>query len=268
MANNLVTVCILTTKFPMEVLKSLGNQTYRNFEISLAREDGIVKALNLALVRANGDIFVRLDDDVEMPPNWLEELVKPFSDPQVAGVTGPTFVPKELRQNRDSIRWAENPNWFLRWLYDNGEFNPAGIRKCGCVSYDSNYEERFIDRNGFFGEYEPDHLEGTNWAMRTALVRKVLGFDPKFDGVSEWIDDDVVFKVKKLGFKLAYNPKAYLYHLLGGGEHFNNRFDGFGRLKNWLRFHIRHSKFHPKMVIYFTIWSLYFLRKSWQSRKK
>jgi GT2 family glycosyltransferase len=94
-------------------------------------------------------------------------------------------------------------------------------------------------------------LEGTNWAMRTDLIKQVGGFDLAFDGVAEWYDDDVVFKVKKLGYKLEYNPHAFLYHMPQRGSHYSERVKDFGRIKNWLRFHKRHSRFHPKMIIWF-----------------
>lgn len=261
----LVSIVILTLGDAPEVMEQLKKQTFKNFEVVFAREKGIVNAMNLALERARGSILVRVDDDVKIPAEWLESLIKPFSDPYIAGVTGPTFVPRELRQNRDSIRWAENPHWFLKWLYDNNEFKPAGIRQCGCVSYDSNYEERFTD---FYPEIEPDHLEGTNWAMRTELIRQVGGFDPKFDGVAEWFDDDVVFKVKKLGFELHYNRFAYLFHILGKGEHYSERFEGVGRIKNFLRFHWRHARWrflNIKFWIYLLLWGGYFL---WKRIKK
>ena len=97
--------------------------------------------------------------------------------------------------------------------------------------------------------------------MRTELIREVGGFDPEFDGVCEWYDDDVVFKVKKLGYKLVYRRKAYLWHMVGKGSHFNERFEGWSRLKNWLRFHTRHSKFHPKMIVWFLMMVAYLTLK-------
>lgn len=256
-------------------MQCLKHQTFQDFEIIFAREKGIVNAMNKALIRAKGEIFVRLDDDVEMDCYWLERLTLPFVNPVVAGVTGPTFVPKERRVNRDSIRIWENPSRFLRWLTGCDGFNPAGIYKCGMVSYDSNYEERFLKKDtaykGSAGlaidvwtiqkeSFEPDHLEGTNWAMRTELIRKVGGFDHKFDGVAEWYDTDVEQKIKKLGYELRYEPKAYLWHLLDFTEHYNDRFNGLGRIKNWLRFHVRHSRFHWKMVVFLIVWCLYFLQ--------
>ena len=245
----MVSVVILTLDPSPRVLQMLKDQTHKDFEIILATEKGIVKAMNNALAVAKGDIFVRIDDDADLPKWWLEELVKPFEDPNVVGATGPTFVPMARRKHRDSIRIADKPNWFLRWMFDGDPYAPAKIYKCGSVSYGSNYLEKMNRQD----HYEIDHLEGTNWAMRTYLIRWVGGFDPKFDGVAEWFDTDVEQKILNYGGKLAYNPNACVWHLLEKGSHFEERFEMFGRIKNWLRFHWRHSKFHPKKLIWLTM---------------
>lgn len=269
MANPYATIVILTTGNPVSVLESLSKQTFQDFEVIIAKEKGIVNAMNLALKTAVGSVLVRIDDDVDLPESWLQELLMPFKDPYAVGVTGPTFVPEERRKNRDSIRIWEKPGRFLRWLQDDRSFAPAAIYKCGMVSYDSNYKERFCKTDlryvDLCGELEPDHLEGTNWAMRTDLICLVGCFDPKFDGVSEWFDTDVEQKILKWGrksgkpFRLVYNPRAYLWHMLDFTEHYNDRFDGLGRIKNWLRYHKRHSKFHWKMVVFLIVWIGYFI---------
>jgi GT2 family glycosyltransferase len=250
----LVSVVIPSLDHPSHAIKCLEYQTFQDFEIILAPEKGIVQAMNIALEKAKGEIFVRIDDDVDLPMQWLEELIKPFSNTDVVGVTGPTYVPIARRVHRDSIRLAENPNWFLKWMFDGGDLRPAGIYKCGSVSYDSNYQEKIKDYVNI--GYQPDHLEGTNWAMRTHLIKQVGGFDEAFDGVCEWFDTDVEQKILKLrpyDNKLVYNPKAFLWHLLEKGDHFNERFEMLGRIENWLRFHWRHSKLHPKMLVWLTM---------------
>jgi len=254
----MVSVVILSLEPPKELLGDLELQTYKDFEVIVAREKGIVNAMNIALDKAKGDIFVRLDDDIRLPIDWLEELVKPFENPEVAGSTGPTYVPKHLRENRDSIRLAENPNWFLRWLWDHQWHIPAKIFRCGSVSYASNFDYIY-----HYPAREPDHLEGTNWAMRTSLIRLVGGFDPAFSGVAEWFDDDVVFKVKKLGYKLVYNINAYVVHELKKGTHYAERFGDWSRISNWLRFHWRHSRFHYKKVIWLLMMIGYTIKTSW-----
>lgn len=254
----MVSVVICSSNPPQKLIDEIKAQSYKDFEIILATEKGMTNAMNIALSKAKGDIFVRIDDDVSLPPFWLAELVKPFKDWRVAGVTGPTFVLTELRKNRDSIRIAEHPNWILRWMFDNNPFALAKIYKCGSVSYGSNF---YLPPYHIEETFKVDHLEGTNWAMRTHLIRFVGAFDPKFDGVCEWFDTDVEFKIKSFDYDLVYNPNAYLWHMLGKGQHFNERFDGIGRLKNWLRFHYRHSKFHPKMIIWFLMMCGYYIKQ-------
>jgi GT2 family glycosyltransferase len=251
-----VSVCILSRKAPAKLIADIKAQTYRNFEIIVADKPGIVNAMNYALLKAKGSVIARIDDDVDLPPCWLKELMKPFHDPKVGGTTGPTFVPHSLRLNRDSLKWAENPNWFLRWMFDGQPYAPAKIYKCGSVSYGSNFMEQM---SKYY--YEIDYLEGTNWAIRTDLIRRVGGFDPSFDGVCEWFDTDVIYKIKKLGYKLVYRRKAYLWHMVEKGEHYSERFEGWSRIKNFIRFHRRHSKFHPKMLIWISLMGGYFV---WQ----
>lgn len=254
----MVSIIVLSLDPPESLLKDLSEQTYQDFEIIIAREKGIVKAMNKALEKAKGEILVRIDDDVLLPKDWLQQIVDSFTDYTIAGVTGPTYVPYKLRQNRDSIRFIDKHqnNPLLKWLFDDSIMSPAKIYKCGSVSYGSNFCEHIWNI-----DYDIDHLEGTNWAVRTELIRKVGGFDESFDGVSEWFDDDCLFKIKKLGYKLKYNPKAFLYHMLGKSSTYSERFSGISRLKNWLRFHKRHSKFHYKKVIWFLIMCSYFIRR-------
>ena len=254
----MVSLIILSLDPPMKLIDDIRKQTYKDFEVIIADDPGIVNAMNKALEKAKGDILIRIDDDVELPEYWLEQIVKPFSDPKVCGVTGPTYIRKELRQNRDSIAFVDKyrNNKFFKWLMDGQPLEPAKIFNCGAVSYGSNFPEFMRDIN-----FNPDHLEGTNWAMRTELIRKVGGFDPKFDGVAEWFDDDVVAKVKKLGYKLVYSVSAPVFHNVSKGVHYEDRFAGLGRIKNWLRYHYRHSKFHYKKIIWLAILVGYFLTR-------
>jgi len=254
-------VIILSQHVPQKLLDDLHKQTFKDFETIVAADKGIVTAMNNALKIAKGEIFIRIDDDVHLDTTWLEELLKPFDYEWIGGVTGPTYIPYMLRRNRDSIDFVNNNknNPILRWLFDGDILAPAKIYKCGSVSYGSNFQESITNK-----EYDIDHLEGTNWAMRTNLIKAVGGFDPKFDGVCEWFDDDVVYKIKKRGYKIKYNPKAVLYHMVSKGENFSDRFQGWGRIKNYLRFHFRHSKFHYKKIIWVMLMIAYFIKSKWR----
>lgn len=255
-----------------KITDMLKDQT-ANVEIELlfVEGPGITDCMNEALGEATGEIFIRIDDDVEIPPSWLKELLKPFEEWSVIGATGPTFVPTFLRQNRDSIKFMElllyvKPSAFVNWMLDGDPKAPAKIYKCGSVSYGSNFEEA-IDMEK---DYKIDHLEGTNWAVRTSYLKQVGGFDAKFGGEAEWFDDDALYRMfKKWPYmRIVYNPKAYLYHLLQP----RSRLHG-ASLKTWcfvgnlLRWNIRHrSLWNFKLWIYVLLVCGYYVKRSlWKS---
>lgn len=257
----MVTIIVLGDKIPKLLKRGLLKQrkSYRGtFEVILAHQEGIVNAMNTAIKQAKGKIIVRIDTDVKLQYDWLRELVKPFRDPKVVAVTGVTFVPKDRRKNRDSIRIAERPPRWLQWMFDDRPYARAKIYDCGSVSYGSNFEELMEDN------HDIDHLEGTNWAMRTNDLKAIGGFDPAFGGVAEWFDDDALYKIRKRipDSKIVYNPKAVLYHLLDTDTmNFTKRYtQGWSRIANWLRFHKRHSKFHWKKILWLGLLIIYTLR--------
>jgi GT2 family glycosyltransferase len=63
----------------------------REFERVVLLEEakpGLSYARNAGFAAAAGEILVAIDDDVTVPPGWLERLVAPFASPEVMAVTG------------------------------------------------------------------------------------------------------------------------------------------------------------------------------------
>src|SRR5574343_809294 len=236
-----IVICTLNRPKQLALVwDDLMKQTYKDFEIIISTEKGITNAMNSALKEASGDIIIRLDDDVRVPKTWLGEIIEVFKDPKVGGVTGPTIIPDELKKNRDLFRFDTMPEPF-RWIYINyfHEGNPyklAKMNKCGAFSLGSNYE--WARKLGAVREC--DYLESTNYCLRTDLVRQLGGWDVKFDGVSEYFEQDMVYKIKKLGYKMVYNPKAYIHHMVNTGGSYGQRFGVYSRVSNWIRFCFRH----------------------------
>lgn len=98
--------------------------------ISEARQ-GVAYARNAGIAASRGEIIVTVDDDVSMPPNWLETLLAPFARADVMAVTG-NVLPVELETNAQQLFeqygngglgrgfdcFEANSNWFERsWMY-------------------------------------------------------------------------------------------------------------------------------------------------------
>lgn len=259
------------------LLESLVRQTYKDFEVIVAdggstddtekliktysnrlniiffqqSREGIIGAANEAIEKASGEIFIRTDDDVTASENWLLEIVKTFEDEKVGGVTGPTIIPQDSLYSRDLTYFNEklknNPSipWKLFRLIYYGyilENQPLAVSKffrSGAFSLGSNYPECLKIR----GNIEVDTLEACNWSCRKHLLLQIGGFDEKFlKGLGDFHEADAAFKIRRLGRKVVFNPKAIVNHNIGGGKVPKVRPRSYWRSQNFILFYFRHIK--------------------------
>ena len=129
-----------------KVLSSLENQIYTNFEVVIVdgsadeltekvagrhkksisiifikqKTKGLVNVINEGVEQSTGDVLIRTDDDIIANKEWLEEIINAFNKTElVGGVTGPTIIPKEIKDSRDLFYFQEkmkNGNLFWRLL--------------------------------------------------------------------------------------------------------------------------------------------------------
>lgn len=270
---------IIPTKNRCEALKecldSLLKQSYNNFEIIIVdggstdgtkelvnnysnklpivfttQSGGLIPQENKGWKIANGDIVVRTDDDVVTDPNWIEAIMNTFNiSNDIGGVTGPTIIPEERRKYRDLLYFQEKLTqsgifWKLirKIYYDyflEGEpFAVSKWFKSGAFSLGSNYLECLKLKELI----EVTHQEACNMATRKDLLEKLGGFDETFIGIGEFNEPDVSFKIRRLGYKIIYNPKAVVYHLLSIEGFFKERPNSYGRILNFINFYFRHIK--------------------------
>ncbi len=166
--------------------------------VRLVREEraGASYARNRGFTSSTGDLIVSVDDDVTVPPGWLEALVAPFERRDVLVVTAP-LLPVELETEAqivfetygglgrgfdrfevdqrwmDSFRWRSVPTWFL-----GGTANAA-----------------------FRASVFADPAVG--------LLDEALGPGTP-TGVGE--DTYVFYKVLRAGGTIVYEPAAYAWH--------------------------------------------------------
>jgi GT2 family glycosyltransferase len=157
---------------------------------------GLAYARNAGFVAARGDIAVATDDDVSMPPDWLEKLVAPFGRSDVAAVTG-NVLPLEL----------DTRSQYLFEVY-------GGLGR--------GFDAREADMRWFrsFRRHAvPTWRLGAtaNAAFRTAvfshphigLMDEALG-----PGMPSGVGEDtyLFYRIIKAGYRLVYQPDAYVWH--------------------------------------------------------
>ena len=146
---------------------------------------GLAGGRNLGIKESKGEIVAFIDDDVLLPSNWAQEMVKTYEmNDCIVGVTGPA---EPLWEDR-SMQWL--PKEFY-WLIS-----------CTAWSGLNNLEEV---RSAW----------GMNMSFKREAFTKVGLFDPEVSGYHKPIAEDLHFSLivrKKTGMKIMYNPKVRVKH--------------------------------------------------------
>lgn len=136
---------------------------------------GPALARNTGAENARGDIIVFTDADCVADHMFLEEMVKPFSDPRIVGVKGVY----RTRQNRLWARFAQ-------------------------IEFMERYAK--LERSESI-----DFVDSYAAAFRKRVFMQVGGFDPHFP-VANNEDVDLSYKIAGLGYPMVFNPSAIVFH--------------------------------------------------------
>ncbi len=138
------------------------------------RRGGPAAARNLGASRARGGILLFTDADCRPRHDWIEEMLKPLNDPEIAGVKG-------------AYRSCQ--------------------RELVARFVQLDREERY---RRTLGHPYVDSLFTNAAAVRRHVFEEIGGFDARLK-VHE--DTDLSFRLRRLGHRLRFNPAAIVYHL-------------------------------------------------------
>ncbi len=201
-------------------LQALRAQTYRNFEVIvadnashddslplLARDYPEVKTValpenrgftggnNAGIRAAQGEFIVLLNNDTEVDPCWLEEIIATFERHPEAGLVASKM---KLFDRRDTFHTA-------------GDF----YRLDGIPGNRGVWE---IDQGQYDREESVFSACGGSAAYRKSMLDQIGLLDEDFFYSCE--DIDLAWRAQLAGWKCVYAPKAVVYHKLsasGGG---------------------------------------------------
>jgi len=157
--------------------------------LSNSRRLGIPCSLNRGILAAKGRIVAFTDDDCIADETWLEKLTAWYKYPDVGGVGG-RIIPIEY----DSLwipKKREKPHLIGKILWDG--------------SVVSNFD---LD----LGPIPVDCLAGANMSFRRDLLLKVGCFSTVYKGNAYRFETDLSLRIKKLGYKIIFDPNAIVYH--------------------------------------------------------
>jgi O-antigen biosynthesis protein len=154
-------------------------------------------ARNAGFAASRGEIVITLDDDVVVPPNWLENLVAPFARSEIDVVTG-NLLPLAL----------ETVSQQIFEIYD-------GSLGRGFVSFEADYQW-FSQRFLAVPTWELGATAIAAFRSKTILDDPRVGWmDERLGpGVPSGAGEDLYFfyRILQAGHRLVYEPRAWGWH--------------------------------------------------------
>ena len=151
------------------------------------KEKGLPHARNYGITKAFGNIIIFCDDDVVPSKDFLTNHAKNYLEKDIGGVGG-----RVVTENNKRLRKP-------------GYFEKTGVfRKLSCTftDYFSGTERQYIE-----------HAQGCNMSFRKELLVQLGGFDERFGGSAHMEETDLCIRLRKLGYKIVFDPIAELFHL-------------------------------------------------------
>ncbi|MBE6960041.1 MAG: glycosyltransferase [Ruminococcaceae bacterium] len=145
---------------------------------------------NHAAQYAKGQYILFLNNDTQVQPDWLEPLVTLIESADDIGMVGSKLIyPDGLLQEAGGILWKDGS----AWNFGNRQ-NPALPQ--------FNYVKQV------------DYISGAAIMLSRVLWEQIGGFDDAF-APAYCEDSDLAFTVRKLGYRVMYQPKSVVVHFEG-----------------------------------------------------
>jgi len=186
----------------------LSNQEYRHI---IDPHKGKPTALRMALEKAKGDIIILTDGDTFFEKNAVKELLIPFEDKGIGGVSG-----RPMSQDKKDNAFGYWGHLLADAADDRRKFTMKRVKE----------EDYFISDKTFFP------MSGYIMAIRNI----------KLDIPSNVLSDDayISYTLRNKGYNIAYTPKAvcYVKFPTSLNDYFKQKVRSLGGFKQLERFKI------------------------------
>jgi GT2 family glycosyltransferase/arylsulfatase A-like enzyme/glycosyltransferase involved in cell wall biosynthesis len=153
---------------------------------------GFVDACNIGANVSNGKYILFLNNDTQVTEGWLKSMVELAEKDDSIGAVGAKLIYSDGKlQEAGGIVWNDRVN--LAWNYGRYD-NPT--------KWEYNYVK------------EVDYCSAACLLVRRDLFERIGLFDERF-APAYCEDTDLAFSIRRLGYKVMYQPKAEVIHFEG-----------------------------------------------------
>jgi len=154
------------------------------------KNTGFIRSCNKGAKHSRGSYLVFLNNDIQVLPGWLDELINTFERDNDAGIVG------------------------AKLLYPDGKLQEAGgvIFQNGMGLNYGKFDDPFKPEYNYLREV--DYCSGSCIMIPSMLFFQLGMFDERYiNGYYE--DTDLAFSVRKMGKKVFYQPMSRVIHFEG-----------------------------------------------------
>ncbi len=210
-------------KFLEQFLPSVCRSTYGNLQVILAdnastddsvafvqqhypqirivrnpSNNGFAGGYNEALQHVEADIYVLLNQDVEVEPGWIEPVVAMMQQDQRIAACQPKL---RAWHNKGEFEYAGAAGGWMDIL---------GYTFCrGRILYTTE-----IDNGQYDDPQDIFWATGAALFIRSSCFHEVSGFDADFFAHMEEVD--LCWRLQRAGYRICYCPDSLVYHVGGG----------------------------------------------------
>ncbi len=145
---------------------------------------GTTKARNFGALQASGEVIVYLDDDVLLPPGFIEAHRAAYGDQDLAGVAGGVLHEGEKTIGHDQLTRRQR----------------ADLRAGRLVLFNADFA------------FPTLWARGCNMSFRREWILRAGGFDENFYGVAVGEEPEFCHRLRQAGGSLRFVPETRLFH--------------------------------------------------------
>ncbi len=182
-------VIVVDDKSTDDTPKRLGD--VKNIKVIRADQNsGFIGSCNTGAAEARGDYIIFLNNDTTVTPRWLSSPAAILDRDKQCGAVGSKLVyPDGRLQEAGGIIWSDARGW------NYGKFQDP-------------------EKSEFNYVREVDYCSGASLMVRRSLFEQLGGFDKRYTP-AYWEDTDLCFSIRKLGYKVLYQPASVIIHYEG-----------------------------------------------------
>ena len=176
---------------------------------------GFSRGMNAAMRQIGSEIIVLLNNDVAVRPDWLTELVRPFSDPTV-GITG------------------------SKLLYPDGQtIQHAGAELSYPLAHSHHFHFQEVDTGQADSLREVPYVTGAALAVHRRVLDEIGLFDEQFSPFY-YEEVDWCYRVRAAGYRVLLVGTAVAIHHESASLKRVSGLHGYTANRNRLRFVLKH----------------------------